>query len=209
MGIDISGLQKPKRIVGRHSFERCDEEDHYPVGPHRSLLDGWKPGCYVSEGQRFYLYVTNINFDVWQNALSQVFYDVPAREVQDHKQRYKGQPLVDVIAFPYTNNVGVGPKSSARLYQEFSQNARKAKRGFQRLAAEAAKRRKKGKKPKATVRSHAAQATLSLTHALGGIAVGGDDDPQTAGWEWKWETYRHFRRALKVASGTGIVLVSI
>ena len=209
MGIDITGFSKARRIVGRHSDEACDEEAHYCVGHHRSLFDGGKPGCYVADGRRYYFYASYAGFDTWQNALSFIFHGVPASEVQAHPKRFKGQPFVDMIAFPVSNDVGIGPKTAAKLYSDFAKHATKAKKGFQRLTTEAASQKAKRKKRPAKSRSYTAHVAYSLMNSLGGVAIGGDDDPEAVAWEWKWRLYRDFRRALKLASDDGLVLVSI
>jgi hypothetical protein len=208
MGIDITGFSKARRIVGRHPDETCDEEEHYPVSD-RKLFDGGKPGCYVEDGRRYYFGISYAGFDTWQNALSLIFHNVPASEVQDHQKRLKGQPFVDMIAFPVSNDVGIGPKTAATLFNDFSKHATKAKNGFQRLSAEAAAQRSKRKKRPAKSRSYTANQAYSLTKALGGMTVGGDDDPESVAWKWKWQLYRDFRRALKLACDDGLVLVSI
>lgn len=208
MGIDITGFSKARRIVGRHSDETCDEEAHYPVRD-RKLFDGGKPGCYVADGRRYYFYISYAGFDTWQNALSLIFHGVPANEVQEHPKQFKGQPFVDMIAFPVSNDVGIGPKTAAKLYSDFAKHATKAKKGFQQIAAEAASRKTKRKKRPAKSRSYTANLAYSLTKALGGMTVGGDDDPESVAWEWKWQIYRDFRRALKLACDDGLVLVSI
>lgn len=209
MGIDITGFSKARRIVGRHSDESCDEEAHYCVGSYRKLLDGRKPGCHVCDGRHYYFYISYAGFDTWQNALSLIFHSVPANEVQENPKRFKGQPFVDMIAFPVSNDVGIGPKSAARLYNDFAKHATKAKSGFQRLAAEAANWKGKRKKRPAKSRSYTANVAYSLMNALGGVAIGGDDDPESVAWEWKWQIYRDFRRALKLACDDGLMLVSI
>jgi hypothetical protein len=48
-----------------------------------------------------------------------------------------------------------------------------------------------------------------LSKALGGILVGADGDPESLKWEWKWQVYRDFRRALKLASDDGLLIVSM
>jgi hypothetical protein len=49
----------------------------------------------------------------------------------------------------------------------------------------------------------------SLAKAFGGMVIGGEDDSWSLGWERKWEVYRDFRRAFRLASNDGLVLVSI
>jgi hypothetical protein len=208
MGIDISGLSKVRRIRNGHSDELCNEDYHYYVGDEPSLLDGLKPGCYVNEGRSFYFYTSYENFDVWQNALSQVLFGVQAAEVQEDRISFEGQPLLDLIDFPFSNDVGVGPVSSARLHEELVRQSNKVKRGFQRLAEEATRRRRNAKRPLRR-RGELAKASASIVNQLGGVLVGGDNDPRTAGWEWKWELYRNFRRVLRVAGDGGLLLVSI
>src|SRR4051812_9722819 len=128
MGIDISGFSKAKRVAGRHDHETCDAQAHYPVGSYRKFLDGLKPGCYVAGGRTHYFYASYVDFDAWQNALAVVFHGVPSSEVRAHPKRFKGQPFFDIIALPEINDIGIGPTTSARLYAEFAENAKKAKK---------------------------------------------------------------------------------
>lgn len=118
MGIEIVGFSSASRVAKRHSDRRCDREEHYVVGPECKLLNGYKPGCY-EWGARFDFYASYAAFDTWQDALSLVVLGVPASEVVDEESRFAGQPFVELVAFPYGNDVGVGPVTSAKLYRDF------------------------------------------------------------------------------------------
>jgi hypothetical protein len=208
MGIDISGLGKVRRIRNGHSDELCDTDFHYYVGDEASLLDGLRPGCYVNEGRVFYFYVTYVTFSEWQDALSQVLFGLPAIDVAENRDLFEGEPLLDLVDFPFSNDVGVGPSSSARLYDEMARYSRKVKLGFQRLASEAARQRRRAKRAR---RGHEelAQTSKKIAKQLGATLAAASGDAKFASWEWKWQLYRNFRRAFKVASGEGLVLVSI
>ncbi len=209
MGIDISGLSKACRVAKRHSDEICDKEDHYPVSNYRKLLDGLKSGCYVCDGKSFYLGITYIGFDNWRDALSLIVYGVPAQEVFDNPKRFKGRPFVELVTLPFTNNIGIGPTTSAKLYEDFTKHSARVKRGFQLLAAEAVSQRGKRKKHRPTLESDGSKAVKLIANAIGGVATMGDHDPNSINWEWKWKIYRDFRRAFKLACDDGIVLLSI
>ncbi len=211
MGIDISGFGRAKRISGRHSFARCEEEGHYAVGANRRFLDGLKPGCYVRGTKSVYIYLSYASFDTWINSLSAVVFRESARTVSAHPEQFEGRAFFELISLPESNDIGIGPATSAKLYADFSRHAAKVKEGLQRLAREAAKLRSKGRtktRKKKSTRTTSA-ALQEIATALGGFLVGGEDDPNSIRWEWKWETYRDFRRAFKAASDDGLVLVSI
>ena len=197
MGIDISGFSKAKRVTGRHSDECCEEEAHYLIGTERKLLDGLRPNsCYISQGRSYYFGISYGSFETWQNAISLVALSVPVSEVLVHPRRYKGQPFVELIAFPECNDVGIGPHTSAKLHRDFMQYAVRAKKGFQKLAAEAASQKPRTKTRPATPRSETVKIAQKIANDLGAMVVGGEDDPDAANWQWKWEVYRDFRRRL-------------
>lgn len=211
MGIDIEALSQVRRVGSKHSEETCDNDEHIIVGPNRKLLDGLKSGCYLCDGKRFDFYVNYGGFETWQNAVSLIVLGVPISDVLTNPRRFKGQPFVELIDFPDGNDVGIGPKTSGKLHEDFAKHSARVKKGFQQIAAEAAAQRASGKKRKAAAKpkSYTAKIAASVAKALGGLVVGGDDDPASSAWEWKWELYRDFRKAFKLASDDGIVILSI
>jgi hypothetical protein len=208
MGIEIVGFSWASHVARRHSDRRCELDEHYVVGPECKLLDGYKPGCY-EPGVRFDFYVSYAAFDTWQQALSLVVLGVPASEVVENESRFAGQPFVELIAFPYGNDVGIGPITSAKLYRDCVKNSTKVKAGFQQLANQAAKRSRKERTRPARKKSRTATIAEALAEALGGTALGGDADPNASCWEWKWKLYRDFRKAFKLAKDDGLVILSI
>lgn len=208
MGIDVIGFGSASRVARKHSDRRCEVDEHYVVGPECKLLDGYKPGCYEC-GAGFSFSVSYAGFDTWQDALSLVVLGVPAIQVAEEESRFVGQPFVELIAFPYGNDVGVGPVTSAKLYRDFVKNAAKVKEGFQRLTAQAAKRSSKERRPPPRRRSRNAANAERLAELLGGTAIGGDADVNALRWEWKWKLYRDFRKAFHYAKDGGLVIVSI
>ncbi len=209
MGIDITGMSKARRVAGRHSDDVCEDEEHIPAGSCRKYLDGLKSGCYVSKGTSHFLYFSYGGFDAWQNALSQIIYDLPSSEVAGHPRRFKGKPFVELIAFPFHNDVGFGPVTSAKLHADFQEHSATVKKGFQRLATDAVANKGIRKKRPARSKNYTAGLADSLAKALGGMVVGGDDHPQASDWEWQWEAYQDFRRAFRLASNDGILIMSI
>jgi hypothetical protein len=208
MGIEIIGFSWAERVVGRHSDRMCDEDKHYYVGIEEKLLDGLKPGCYTA-GISSSFWVSYSGFSTWQQSLASVVFSLPASEIVEDEERFKGQPFVELIAFPYSNDVGIGPVTSAKLYRDFQRHAKEVKSGFERLAAEAGSRKKKGAKRPMKKKSRTATLAESLARTLGGTAIGGDNDPGAIDWKWKWKLYSDFRRAFNVARDDGLVIVSI
>lgn len=209
MGIDITGMSKAVWVRGRHSDQLCEDEEHIPAGPCRKYLDGLKPGCYRCDGKSQYVHFTYGGFGPWQDALSTILYGIPSEEVVANAKSFKGQPFVEILAVPESNDVGFGPVTSAKLYADFAKNARKVKAGFQHLALEAAQRRRAGKKHPPRSKSHSSSLVNMIAKSLGGIAVLGDDDPEATKWQWKWENYRDLRTAFRLAAADGILILSI
>lgn len=209
MGIDITGMSKAVWVRGRHSDERCDEEERIPAGLCRKYLDGLKPGCYRCNDKSQYLRFSYGSFGPWQDALCAVMYGVPVGEVATNARRFKGQPFVEILTVPEYNDVGFGPLTSAKLYADFAKNALRVKAGFQRLAQEAVQRRRQGKKKPARSKSQTSSLVNRIARMIGGTAVLGDDDPETGNWQWKWENYRDFRRAFRLAADDGILILSM
>lgn len=85
----------------------------------------------------------------------------------------------------------------------------KVRNHLKRRAAEAASQPAKARKRRAKAKSEAGQLVAALGKALGHMVVGGDDDPNSIEWEWKWELYRDFRKAFTLARDDGLVIVSI
>lgn len=209
MGIDITGMSKAVWVRGRHSDELCDDEAHIPAGPCRKYLDGLKPGCYRCDGRSQYVHFTYGGLEPWQDALSMVIYGHSSGEVWANAKSLKGQPFIEILAVPDSNDVGFGPMISAKLYADFAKNARKVKAGFQDLALESVRRRRAGKKQPRRSKSHASNLVNRIAKAVGGMVVLGDDDPENSKWQWKWENYRDLRRAFRLAADEGILIWSM
>lgn len=207
MGYDIEAISRADRVSGRHSDDVCEDEGHCLIGSCRKRLDGRKPGCYLKRGKSYGFCASYGGYDTWINDLSTIILGVSADEVGGQPRRFKQQPFFELITLPFANDVGIGPTTSAKLNQDFAKHAAKAKRGFQQIAREAQEQRKAGKK-KLTKRSHPLAAVHAIAVALGGTVTGGADDSGASAWEWKWQLYREFRRAFKMASDDGFVVVS-
>lgn len=208
MGIEVVGFSSARHIARRHSDRRCDLDEHYIVGPECKLLDGYKPGCY-EHSVDFTFSISYAEFDTWQDALSRIVLGIAASDVVEDENRFLGQPFVELIALPCANDLGIGPRTSAKLYRDFVRNSASVKSGFQHLAAEAALHARKGRKPAPRKRSRTARTAESIAKALGGTAVGGDGDVLVSRWEWTWKLYRDFREAFWFARDDGMVILSI
>jgi hypothetical protein len=206
MGYDISGISQARRIVGRHSDEACTFEDHYMVGRSGRFFEGRKPGCYVAGGRWYGFCLSYGGFETWLENLCQIMWNVSAGEVWHNRRRYRGEPFFELITLPESNDVGVGPNHSAKLLGDFVVNAAKVKRGFQRIWSESSSQ-PPAKRPRAE-RMPVKQARR-LANALGGLLVDSADDPESLRWEWKWQVYCDFRRALRLASNDGLLIVSM
>jgi hypothetical protein len=206
MGYDISGISQAKRVNGRHPDEACDLDNHYMVGRSGRFLEGRKPGCYVAQGRTYGFYLSYGGFSTWFDDLCQVLWSVSAADVAENRTRFRREPFYELITLPESNDVGVGPRTSAKLREDFVASAAKVKRGFQRIWIESQarpRRRRRG------AEHTSLKVARTLARSLGGFLVGGDSDPESLKWEWKWQVYRDFRRALKLASDDGLLIVSM
>jgi len=206
VGYDIEAISRAERVAGRHSDDVCEEEGHCLIGSCRKRLDGHKPGCYVKRGKSFDFWASYGGYDTWINDLCAIILGVSADEVSSQPRRFKQQPFFELITLPFANDVGIGPTTSAKLNLDFAKHAAKAKRGFQQIASECQQQSTAGKRK--LKKSHPLAAVHAIAKAVGGTVSGGADDSGALEWEWKWQLYRDFRRAFKMASDNGFVIVS-
>lgn len=159
----------------------------------------------MANGKTYYFYVNYGGYDTWLNDLSAIVLGAIVDEVASQPRRFKCKPFVELITLPFANDLGIGPAMSAKLYQDFVDHAARVKRGFQRIAQEAQQRNTKKKR---STKSEGLKVAQRFAKALGGLVVGSQDDPGSSQWEWKWELYRDFRTAFKLASNDGFVILS-
>src|SRR4051812_20179100 len=120
MGLDIVAVSKVRRIEC-DGGEECDER-HFTVGSYRKGRDDLKPGCYVKgKGGRDFGFRagTYIGYSDWRTELCLLALGVSPEEVWENPRRFRKKPFVELIDF--TDSVGpvIGPRTSAKLYDDF------------------------------------------------------------------------------------------
>ncbi len=214
MGIGITGLSKAKLVPCTGAYDDDDgydecAEKHTTVDPpgRGKGKDAVKEGCYVPGpgGRECSLDFSYIAYDGWIRRLSLMALGVEPREVWAHPRRYRGNPLVELITFPDAGGGVIGPITAARLYEDFVAFAPRARRYFATSkpnvfpAARPATR-------SAGDGSHGKRIGLAnlsrLTRALFGSDLAWDEGEDL---HWMWDSYRQFRRALRLAKNDGFV----
>ena len=213
MGIGITGLSKAKLVPctgagDDDGYDECAEKHTTADAPGRGKgEDAVKVGCYVPGrgGRQCSLDFNYAAYDGWIRRLSLMALGVEPREVWAHPRRYRGKPFVELIRFPDSGGGVIGPITAAKLYEDFVAFAPRARRYFAtstpnvfpppRPAARSASDGSRGK------RSGLSNVSR-LTQALFGSNLDWDEGKNL---NWMWDSYRQFRRALRLAKNDGFV----
>ena len=203
MGIDIIAISKARRVRSGHSTDLCDDEEHWEAGQDRQRMDGKNPGCYISDGKSTGFGINYFGYDEWRNTFCWLMIGVDAETVWENPRRFKCEPFVELIDSPDGGNFAFGPITSAKLAVDFAKYANEAKRGFVAIAeacrqhqrvCQKASRQKRTRKP--------TQGKNSDELLEVGLLAGSAD------WRWKWQIYRDFSRAFRLASNDGLLIVA-
>jgi hypothetical protein len=206
MGLDIVAISKAKWVPCRGGADCSDS--HHEVSTYRKNKDRLKAGCYVVEkgGRSFgFRAASYFNYDLFRQELSMMALGVDSEEVWGNPRHFRRKPFVELIDFPDGVGPVIGPKTSAKLFDDFAEFASKAKRHFLSgaLSEEAAAKQKRRKRTQKNQMNCAGLvSTAKLVRKMGIVPVKSEDG---ADLDWMWEVYRDFRRAFKLASDRGFV----
>ncbi len=219
MGIGITGMSKATRLPCSND-EKCpclqeDDEGELLCGDEVLCVDvpgrrkdPVKEGCYVAgRGGR----TSSLDFNYsayagWIRRLSLMALGVEPEDVWDHPRRYRGQPFVELIAFPDSGGGAIGPITSAKLYDDFVKFAPKAKRYFATATPNVfgpAQVNQRSGKDQAHHNRTGLSAAIELAEGLAGTVSDWDEGENL---DWMWESYQQFRRAFRLAKDAGIVV---
>jgi len=212
MGIGITGISKAKLVpCSRDSVEGeydvCLEEHHIVDAPSRRR-DGVKPGCYIAGqgGRTFSLDFNYSAYSGWMRRLSLMALGLEPEEVWHHPRRFRGKPFVELIGFPDTDGGAIGPITSAKLHGDFVAFGPEAKRYFATSTPNVfspPQLNKRSVNDKPHRNGMGLSAVVGLAQALGGTVTEWDEGENL---DWMWESYRDFRRALRLAKNAGCVV---
>jgi hypothetical protein len=209
MGLETFAISKAKWVVRSSTEEDDDGECPFYVGGGRSQSDGMRPGVYVvgKGGRVFDGYSgTATAYNEWRRQLSLLALGVEPETVWAHPRRFRHKPFVELIDFPDGGNCEIGPKTSAKLYQNFVTFAPKARGHFIERSPTiiplflAAANRRNHKKHQDN-QTGAILATRLIRVTGGKVAAGPPEDRR-----WMLDVYRSFRGAFRTASDDGFVL---
>jgi hypothetical protein len=211
MGIGITGISKAKLVPcsGEYvegEYDVCLEE-HITVDAPSGRRNGVKSGCYIvgRGGRTFDLDFGYAAYSGFVRRLSLMALGAQPEEVWSHPRRFRGKPFVELIGFPDTCGGAIGPVSSAKLYGEFVAFAPKAKRYFAAFTPNVfspPQMKKRSERDPHRNRT-GLSSVVELTQALGGNEIEWDEGENL---DWMWESYRGFRRALRLARNGGLVV---
>jgi hypothetical protein len=212
MGIGITGISKAElvRCSGEYiegEYDVCLEE-HFTVDAPFRRRNGVKSGCYIvgQGGRTFDLDFGYAAYSGWVRRLSLMALGVEPEEVWNHPRRFRGKPFVELIGFPDTGGGAIGPSISAKLYGDFVVFAAKASRYFAASTPNVFSPPPTSK-PSVKRKPHRNRMGLSsvdeLNQALDGSATDWDEGENL---DWMSESYRDFRRALRLAKDAGILV---
>ncbi len=208
MGLETIAISKAKWLR-RHCNEDDDNADFvYFVSPSDRRRDGMKFGVYgVGKGGRVFdgwdgPYSI---YNEWRRELSLLALGVEPEEVWNHPRRFRRKPFVELIDFPDSGNCCIGPKTSAKLYQDFVAFADQAKKHFvARSPAITPLVRGAGNRRNLKAHWHRQVGLVfatRLARETGGTVPAGPPEDR----RWMLETYRRFRGAFRTASDRGLM----
>lgn len=120
MCLDIIATQRAVRLDGRTCEAKvvavrsvCTFRDGEP-----NRLDGMRSGLYVGEKEYHFCVGSHFYYDNWRDWLAYSFFGVKAEEVWRNHRKLIGKPFVELIDFSDCQGT-IGPKTSAKLYQDF------------------------------------------------------------------------------------------
>jgi hypothetical protein len=132
------------RAISRAAFIECDgyvdekagapcdhdEATWFPLG-----REGLKPGCYVREkgGESFSFEIGYPAYARWFDELYRMLYGVDANGVCGQFRRHRGQPFLEFVDVPsVSDGQAIGPKTAAKLHNDFVILAGTARKHFAR-----------------------------------------------------------------------------
>jgi hypothetical protein len=130
---------------------------------------------------------------------------VEPAEVWNYPRRFRAKPFVELVNFPEAGGGAIGPITSAKLYEDFVAFAPRARRYYAacipnvftppRVDARAAENTTHRKRI-------GLSAVAALTRSLFGTELDWDEGENL---DWIWDSYRQFRRALRLAKDAGLL----
>jgi hypothetical protein len=212
MGIGITGISKAKLVLcaGEYvdgEYDVCLEEHLTLDAPSRGR-DGVKAGCYIvgRGGRTFSLDFGYAAYSGFMRRLSLMALGLEPEEVWRRPRSFRGKPFAELIAFADTGGGAIGPVTSAKLYGDFIAFARRAKRYFAAATPNVfgpPRVNEVSAKDKAHRNRMGSSSVAEFTQALGESVAEWDEGENL---DWMWESYRDFRRALRLAKNTGILV---
>jgi hypothetical protein len=170
-----------------------------------------RAGCYVpGRGSRRFEYRvgTYLVYNLWRRHLSLLALGVEPEVVWDHPRRFRGKPFVELIAFPDGGGFILGARTAAKLLGDFADFAPVAGDYYSQrgpgiaLAPPAWFRRRRSPRHRFYCISMLLERQL-ITKLGGTIAAGPPDE-----LAWMRETYFNVGNALRLASRSGLLVLS-
>jgi len=203
MGVDIVAISKARLVRAGHSTDLCDEEEHWETCGCRQRMDGKTPGCYISDGTSTGFGINYFGYNEWRNTLCWLMLGVDAETVWEYPRRFKGQPFVELIDSSDGGNESFGPITSAKLADDFAKYAVEAKRGFMAIAEACLQHQRVCQKAATPRKVRKTKREPESDDSQDRRLLAGSTE-----WEWKWQLYRDFRRAFRIASNDGFLIVA-